>query len=567
MERSKLADAYFDANRVAEHHRESFNNFLEHGMQRVVDEQETIDTDIGEKEDEEEVYVRLGRVSVGKPVVQEADGSEELLYPQEARLRNITYSAPMEMEMQIVEGEYEYEPTTTYIGDLPIMMRSEACNLDGLSEEDIIKQGEDPADPGGYFIVNGSERVLMTSEDLAPNTILAERDTKYGDEIQVAKVFSHRQGYRALVVVERGRDSLLEVSFPSVSNNINFVTLVRALGLETDEEIVESVSNDPEIVKFMLENLEEAEVQSHEEAMNLLGKKVARGQAQEYQRKRADYVIDRYLLPHLEDVSENEQEVRLAKAHYLCRMAETCFELALGTRTPDDKDHYSNKRLKISGDLMEDLFRVALNKLARDVKYQLERANMRNRDLRVDTVVRSDVLTERLEHPLATGNWVGGRSGVAQLLDRADHMAVLSHLRRVVSPLSRAQPHFEARDLHSTQWGRICPGETPEGPNCGLVKNFAQSVEISKGVEDTSNLDRKLAELGVESIARKMENGSEDEEEGSDEAEAEEDGSEEEGEKEEVEAEAEAEGESETDEEEDAEAEQEQETEKEAEAN
>jgi len=538
MERTKLADAYFDADRIAEHHIESFNNFLEHGMQRVVDEQETIDTDIGEKEDEEEVYVRLGRVSVGKPVVQEADGSEEPLYPQEARLRNITYSAPMEMQMQIVEGEYEYEPTTTYIGDLPIMMGSSACNLDGMTEGEIIKQGEDPADPGGYFIVNGSERVLMTSEDLAPNTILAERDTKYGDEIQVAKVFSHRQGYRALVVVERGRDSLLEVSFPSVSNNINFVTLVRALGLETDEEIVESVSNDPEIVKFMLENLEEAEVQTHEEAMNLLGKKVARGQAQEYQRKRADYVIDRYLLPHLEDVSENEHEVRLAKAHYLCRMAETCFELALGTRTPDDKDHYSNKRLKISGDLMEDLFRVALNKLARDVKYQLERANMRNRDLRVDTVVRSDVLTERLEHPLATGNWVGGRSGVAQLLDRADHMAVLSHLRRVVSPLSRAQPHFEARDLHSTQWGRICPGETPEGPNCGLVKNFAQSVEISKGVEDTSNLDRKLAELGVESIARKSKNGSEDGE--TDSPEHDEEPEEAKEEKQEAEAEAEA---------------------------
>jgi DNA-directed RNA polymerase subunit B" len=146
---------------------------------------------------------------------------------------------------------------------------------------------------------------------------------------------------------------------------------------------------------------------------------------------------------------------------------------------------------------------------------------MRNRDLRVDTVVRSDVLTERLEHPLATGNWVGGRSGVAQLLDRADHMAVLSHLRRVVSPLSRAQPHFEARDLHSTQWGRICPGETPEGPNCGLVKNFAQSVEISKGIEDTSNLDRKLAEMGVKSIAHDIDI-EEEEEETEEEAEAEE---------------------------------------------
>jgi DNA-directed RNA polymerase subunit B" len=149
---------------------------------------------------------------------------------------------------------------------------------------------------------------------------------------------------------------------------------------------------------------------------------------------------------------------------------------------------------------MEDLFRISLNRLTRDIKYQLERASMRHRDLSIATAVRADVLTERLLHPLATGNWVGGRTGVSQLLDRVDHMAVLSHLRRVISPLSRSQPHFEARDLHPTQWGRICPSETPEGPNCGLVKNFAQMVEISKGVDNEAEVMRLLYNLGVEQI-------------------------------------------------------------------
>jgi DNA-directed RNA polymerase subunit B" len=181
-------------------------------------------------------------------------------------------------------------------------------------------------------------------------------------------------------------------------------------------------------------------------------------------------------------------------------MAEACFELALERRGEDDKDHYSNKRLKLSGDLMEDLFRVAFNRLTRDIKYQLERARMRNRDLNVVTTVRADVLTERMIHPLATGNWVGGRTGVSQLLDRTDYMASLSHLRRVISPLSRSQPHFEARDLHATQWGRICPCETPEGPNCGLVKNFAQGVELSKGADDSVNIKKILMDLGVISV-------------------------------------------------------------------
>ncbi|MFB6117365.1 DNA-directed RNA polymerase subunit B'' [Halosegnis sp.] len=505
QKRRAVSREYFSRDRLAEHHFRSFNAFLDRGMQRVVDEKETIDTDIGDKEGQEPVRVDLGNVRVETPRVREADGSEELLYPQEARLRNITYSAPVFMEMDIVRGgdeepEQVVDSAETKIGRMPVMVGSDKCNIADFTDEELVEIGEDPADPGGYFIVNGSERVLMTSEDLAPNKILAEYDTKYGDEIQVAKTFSQRRGYRALVLCERNREGLLEVSFPSVSGSINFVTLVRALGLESDEEIVHRVSDDPEVVKFMLENLEAAEVQTTNEAIETLGKRVASGQGKNYQLKRANYVIDRYLLPHLHEEGVEDAETRMNKAVYLCRMAEACFELALGRREADDKDHYANKRLKVSGDLMKDLFRTALNKLARDVKYQLERANMRNRQLSVSTVVRSDVLTERLEHPIATGNWVGGRSGVSQLVDRTDYMGVLSHLRRLRSPLSRSQPHFEARDLHATQWGRICPSETPEGPNCGLVKNFAQAMELSQNVDDERELKRELASMGVNGI-------------------------------------------------------------------
>ena len=504
-DRRAISRQYFSKERLADHHYRSFNSFLARGMQEVVDEKELIDTDIGDKEGQEPVFVELGDVRVATPRVREADGSEELLYPQEARLRNLTYSAPVFMEMAIVRGGEEEEErvvdsTETKIGRMPIMVGSDKCNIADANDDELVQLGEDPADPGGYFIVNGSERVLMTSEDLAPNKILAEYDEKYGDEVQVAKTFSQRRGYRALVLAERTRDGLLEVSFPSVSGSIDFVTLVRALGLESDEEIVHRVSEDPEVVKYMLENLEEAEVQTTEGAIETIGERVASGQGKNYQLKRANYVIDRYLLPHLHEEGVEEEEVRINKAYYLCRMAEACFELALYRREPDDKDHYANKRLKVSGDLMKDLFRTALNKLGRDVKYQLERANMRNRQLRVSTVVRSDVLTERLEHPLATGNWVGGRSGVSQLVDRTDFMGVLSHLRRLRSPLSRSQPHFEARDLHATQWGRICPSETPEGPNCGLVKNFAQAMELSKHVEDEQHLKRELANMGVRGI-------------------------------------------------------------------
>ena len=180
-------------------------------------------------------------------------------------------------------------------------------------------------------------------------------------------------------------------------------------------------------------------------------------------------------------------------------MGQAVLELTLGYREEDDKDHYANKRLKLAGDLMEDLFRVAFIALCKDLKYQLERLHARGKkleDLRIKPCIRTDVFTQRIHHALATGNWVGGRTGVSQLLDRTSNLATISHLRRITSPLTRSQPHFEARDLHSTHWGRLCPNETPEGPNCGLVKNLALAVEISEGFPE-SEVKKSLREMGL----------------------------------------------------------------------
>ncbi|MCP4760250.1 MAG: DNA-directed RNA polymerase subunit B, partial [archaeon] len=186
----------------------------------------------------------------------------------------------------------------------------------------------------------------------------------------------------------------------------------------------------------------------------------------------------------------------LKKAYYLGQMTQKVMELVLEKRKADDKDHYTNKRLKLAGDLFTSLFRVAFLSLCRDIKYQLERTAVRGRKPNIKTAVRADVISERIRHALATGNWVGGKSGVSQLLDRTNYISTLSHLRRIISPLSRSQPHFEARDLHPTQWGKICPAETPEGPNCGLVKNLSLTAIISVGWNE-KYMEQILIDLGV----------------------------------------------------------------------
>ena len=146
--------------------------------------------------------------------------------------------------------------------------------------------------------------------------------------------------------------------------------------------------------------------------------------------------------------------------------------------------------------MLADLFRTAFRNLVRDMKYQLERSGQKRGINAVAAAVRPGIVTDKMNNAIATGNWGRGRVGVTQLLDRTNYLSTISHLRRIQSPLSRSQPNFEARDLHATHFGRICPSETPEGSNCGLVKNLALSAIISVNVP-SEDIIEKLYDLGV----------------------------------------------------------------------
>ncbi|MDI6887666.1 MAG: DNA-directed RNA polymerase subunit B [Candidatus Thermoplasmatota archaeon] len=531
----ELIETFFRERSIVNHQLSSYNDFLptednpNSRMQRVIDsikvgegvvEQGTIKLDVGN------IAVKLRKVSVGDPtlgnvIVKEANGSRHLLTPMEARLRNLTYEAPVYIEAQIVEDGVEKEIEKVHIGNIPIMVKSKLCNIHQTNidkvlayycrhlESDKIKKadykeklvtiGEDPLDPGGYFIVSGSERVLISLEELAPNRVMVELTEKYGSKTETAKVFSQKEGYRALITVERRKDSILIVSIPGAPVPIPLFVLMKALGMDKDEDIKNAIGPDVELQSIIFANLEECSEEHNvittADALSFLEKKFASGQAKEYRAKKVESILDRLLLPHLGDTSE----ARLKKAIFLGRVARTVLELALGKRKEDDKDHYANKRVRLAGDLMEDLFRAGIATLVKDLKYQLERGYVKKKSIKIASAVRPDVLTQRMFHALATGNWVGGRVGVSQLLDRTSNMSTLSHLRRVTSPLTRSQPHFEARDLHPTQWGRLCPNETPEGQNCGLVKNLALMIDISEGCSE-DEVKKLLAHLKIKPV-------------------------------------------------------------------
>lgn len=488
-DRWELIESFFKEKGLVRQHLDSFDDFIKNKLQEIVDEQGVIETDIGFK-------IKLGKLTIGKPTIHEADGSEKEILPMEARQRNLTYAASMHLQVTPIEDGYEEEPISVYIGKLPIMVRSSYCALSKATKEDLIKAGEDPADPGGYFIVNGSERVVVIQEDLAVNRILVDKMEGASPVTHVAKVFSATSGFRVPVTIERMKDGGLMVTFPSIPGRISLAILMKALGVSSDKELVDYVSSDPNVQKALIPTLEGGiEINTTEDALDYIGNRVAIGQTKDFRVQRALQILDKYLLPHL-GMTEPD---RKKKSLFLGQMAEKLIELSIQRRAADDKDHYANKRLKLAGDLLASLFRVAFKSFCRDMKYQLERAKSRSRRVSIPTLVRADVITERLRHALATGNWVGGKAGVSQLLDRTNYLSTIGHLRRIISPLSRSQPHFEARDLHSTQWGRLCPSETPEGPNCGLVKNLALMSFISVGMDERP-VEELLYELNTEMI-------------------------------------------------------------------
>ena len=478
--------SFFAEEGLVKQHLDSYNDFVQNTLQHIIDEIRGIQIETpGRTYD-----IKFGTIEVDKPRVVEVDGTVRSVYPRETRIRNLTYSAPLYLDI-ILDDEGRETLECVNIGNLPIMVKSDLCLLSKHTPEELIRIGEDPKEVGGYFIVNGSERVIVSLEDLAPNRVLIETDNRGSRPVYRGKVFSTTVGFRARIEMALKAKGEMVISIPGVPVPVPFVILMRALGVETDRKVAEMVSLDTDILNELETSFSDAaDAQTIEDAILYIGNRVAFGQVREFRLKRAETIIDRNLLPHI----GREPTDRLDKAIFLGEMASRIIELKFGRREEDDKDHLKNKRTKLAGPLLAELFRSAFWSLYRDMRYQFRRMSTRRKGVLISAAVRPGIISSRVQHALATGNWRRGRVGMTQLLDRTTTLSTLSHLRRLQSPLSRSQPNFEARDLHSTHWGRLCPNETPEGANCGLVKNLALMASISVGTDPEK---RTLLYLGV----------------------------------------------------------------------
>jgi len=469
--------SFVDERGLIKYQIDSYNDFIKNRLQGIFDEIGAINP---ENEKLREFKVKLGRVRLGKPSVKEADGSLREILPIEARLRDLTYAVPIFLEMTPIIGDNEQETSEVKIGELPVMLKSELCPLSKMTKEELIKAGEDPNDPGGYFIINGTERVLTLIEEIAPNKVIIEMK----DGEASARITSERRGWGQKHTMARKSDGIWTISFASLKK-FPVIVVLRALGLDSDKDIIDAINVKPSYNEEVYINLYETDVTSTEEALEYIGKKMKVYQ-KEYRKERAEQIIDKYLLPHI----GQDPKDRIRKAKYLARIVLKLIELAHGEIEEDDIDHYSNKRLRTAGDLLEILIRsILLGRwgLIERINYNYQKIAKRGKIPSVSTVVESNVLTSQIKSALATGLWVGGRTGVSQRLERTNFIRSLAHLRNVVSPLSTTQEHFKARELHATHWGRLDPSETPEGPTIGLRKYLAMMAEITTGLSPEEN--------------------------------------------------------------------------------
>ncbi len=479
VDKHLLIKNYLQQHSLVESNIRSFNDFVERRMQVIVNE-------LNETIPQEEVQVKFGKLRIGKPNITEADGSIANITPVEARLRKLTYSAPIYVEITVNFGDNS-DSAEVEIGRIPIIVRSNICNTHGLNKDELLLNLMDPLDPGGYFIVNGNERVIVMAEDLAPNIPFIEE----GRRGLTLRMFSQRGPYRIPTTISETAEGILDITFSRLKN-IPAIVLVKALGMLAEAEIAKHIGKQDDTVIVNL--YEYAKVQQPKDAFMVIAELAGIQGTEKEILDRIKQRIDSYLLPHIGLTKDS----RIEKAVTICKLLKEFLQAKGDETLRTDKDHYANKRIKLSGDLLADLFRVNMNILVKDIQYTLQKVAKRKKFYSVKTVAKSTLFTHRVESAIATGAWIGERSGVTQNMSKNNYLDMLSSLQRVSSMLPDEQENFLARTLHPTHYGRFCPTETPEGTEIGLRKNLAILSRISTAGEfDEKALVKHLQEIGL----------------------------------------------------------------------
>lgn len=534
---------------LVSHQTRSFDEFVSKHLGEVIEgfNPITVQTRFNEELKKYGIVINIDikNPTLGRPIITEKDGSTKLMTPQEARLRNFSYSGVLYAdihttirELRPTNGTYIEHPrvfNNVPIGRIPVMVGSSYCITKSVLPQLLMNRDECKYDVFSYFIINGTEKSIVSQDRCCENRTFvfpSNKSTYFSHVAEIRSVADNVFAPPKLTVLKYSTHpneygNYVRCTIHHVRVDIPLFVLFRVLGVESDKDIIRHIVYDIE---------DEVE----RKTVFAIRGSIMDGNGVFTQKDAMEYIC-KYLsmssLPreimhdpavkarHLMDVLRNEFLPHVGpnfrnKAVYLGYMARRLLKKILSTEAPaDDRDSYINKRVDTPGVLMANIFRQYYGKMVKDVKKMVSKelhtsgafntgcvGNLVNKH-NITRIIKSTIIDSGLRYALSTGIWglknnKNTRHGVAQVLNRMTFFSSVSHMRRINTPIEKNGKLVQPRRLHTTQMGMVCPAETPEGASIGIVKNLALTVNITCHSDSTGVREMCVAN-GMEILSGK----------------------------------------------------------------
>ena len=483
----KIIEDFFKKKGVVHQQIESFNDYINRGIQQVIDEEPGI---IINPKKNQQFTLHFGNVTILSPSIVEEDRTLRCIYPLEARNRDLNYDSAICCDVRETLHEdgkliEEVNHNRIVIGRTPVMVRADICNLNALSQTDRIKAGECENDSGGYFIIRGHERVIVSQlrGNYNQAVVLKQKPGEKYSYIAEYRSMSEQTGHSVQIKsMISSDDKTIVFSIPYIKDLIPVGIIFKALGFINENDISGYIGlNSQEANRFIQTIIRDSFfIENQEDALNHIGQFSMHIIPKEKRRVYAWQVVESELFPHM-GISATVKEKAIILGNIIRKLIKTRLEL----RSPDDRDNYANKRIESCGILCTELFKTLFKRYIHSIKLQLDKKKSRVDIMSI--LSRLNTITAGLKHSFSTGNWGVQknsyiRTGVSQVMSRMTYGATLSHMRRIVIPIGKEGKNAKIRQIHSSQFGFICPAETPEGQTAGIVLNFALLSRVTRKI-------------------------------------------------------------------------------------
>ncbi|TYI17630.1 hypothetical protein ES332_A07G038200v1 [Gossypium tomentosum] len=506
----KAAVSFFNQYGLISHQINSYNDFIKYGLQNTFDSfgefviHSGYDPSKKGEGDWRHARVKFGKVTVERPTFWAVTGGNELnMLPRHARLQNMTYSSRMKVTVElqvytaksvksdkfktgreeIVEEEIVHQDNREIIiGRIPVMVKSELCWMNEVEKSDC------DFDHGGYFLIKGAEKIFIAQEQISLKRLWISNiqgwTVAYRSEVKRNRLII-RLVENSKVEYIKGGEKILTVFFLSIE--IPVWILFFALGVRSDKEVVSLIdygSSDSSISNILFASIRDADwkcrnFREESAALNHLDR--LRKETRFPPEESVEECLGKYLFPSLKGFKQ--------KARFLGYMVKCLLQAFTGHRKCDNRDDFRNKRLELAGELLEREMKVHIAHARRRMAKTLQRDLYADRTVRpIEHYLDASIVTNGLSRAFSTGAWshpykkMERISGVVANLGRANPLQTMVDLRKTRQQVQYTGKVGDARYPHPSHWGKVCFLSTPDGENCGLVKNLATTALVSTNI-------------------------------------------------------------------------------------